>query len=189
MRLFIALPLPDTVIALLQSQQQALKNALPNTRIRWSDPAQLHLTLVFLGEVEARDLPLVTQGLEFACRRVQPFGLETTEVGAFPSLRRASVLWTGVTGQVEVLETLHSRLVGQLEGLYRPDKRTFKPHLTLGRVRQFGHDELIGDVMTALEQKAVSWQVEEVWVVSSNLKPTGAVHEVQHTVVFKSEET
>ena len=184
MRLFIALPLPDQVKGLLQSQQQTLKKALPNTRIRWSDPAQLHLTLVFLGEVGARDLPLVTQGLEFACRRVQPFGLETADVGAFPSLNRASVLWTGVMGQTDVLETLHARLVGQLEGLYKPDKRTFKPHLTLGRVRQFGHDELIRGAMATLEQDAVSWKVEEVWVVSSLLKPTGAVHEVQHKVTL-----
>jgi len=185
MRLFIALPLPDEVVELLQNQQQALKTALPNTRIRWSDPAQLHLTLIFLGEIAARDLPLVTQGLEFACRRVQPFGLETSQVGAFPSLRRPSVLWTGVTGDVEVLEGLHARLVGQLEGLYKPDRRTFKPHLTLGRVRQFGHDELIQEVVTNLpEQNPVSWQVEEVKVFSSSLKPTGAVHDMQHTVVL-----
>lgn len=184
MRLFIALPLPKAVVDLLQSQQEALKAALPNTRIRWSDPAQLHLTLVFLGEVAARDLPLVTQGVTFACRRIQPFRLETAGVGAFPSLRHPSVLWTGMTGDAEVLEGLHARLVGQLEGLYKPDKRTFKPHLTLGRVRQFGHDELIGNAMAALEESTVSWQVEEVKVYSSSLKPTGAVHEAQHTVTL-----
>ena len=185
MRLFIALPLPKAVVDLLESQQQALKTALPNTQIRWSDPAQLHLTLVFLGEVAARDLPLVTQGLEFACRRIHPFRLETSQVGAFPSLRRPSVLWTGMTGDVEVLEDLHARLVGQLEGLYKPDRRTFKPHLTLGRVRQFGHDELILGAVTNLpEQDPVRWQVEEVRVYSSNLKPAGAVHEVQHTVTL-----
>ena len=38
--------------------------------------------------------------------------------------------------------------------------------------------------MTTLEQDAVSWKVEEVWVVSSLLKPTGAVHEVQHKVTL-----
>ena len=188
MRLFIALPLPEAVVNLLKDQQEILKTALPNTRMRWSDPAQLHLTLVFLGEVAARDLPLVTQGVTFACRRVSPFGLETSGVGAFPSLRRPSVLWTGVTGEVEILETLHTRLVGQLEGLYRPDKRTFKPHLTLGRVRQFGHDELILKAVTNLpQQDPVSWQVEEVKVYSSSLKPAGVVHEVQHTVFLKRE--
>ncbi len=179
-RLFIALSVPDAVKTLLGKQQRDLKEKLPGDLLGWSDPATAHLTLVFLGEVRSQDLGVVRQGLDFACRRVFPFELHTAAPGAFPSSQRPSVLWTGVAGETEALQGLHTALVRQLEGLYK-DERVFKPHLTLGRVKRFGrHTELTEALLSAPDYPPVAWRVERVGLYSSTLKPADAAHELLH---------
>lgn len=174
MRLFIALPLPPAVTALLEQQQRALARMLPDVPLAWTTAEQQHLTLVFLGERPETELSALEQALSFACRRSAPFQLETAQPGAFPSLRRPSVLWTGVAGNVPELRQLHDVLFAQLEGLHAPDRRGFAPHLTLGRLKKPGHAGEVAAAFAALQSsEPVAWTVDEVRLYSSALKPDG----------------
>ena len=175
MRLFIALPLPPAVTALLEQQQRSLARMLPGVPLGWTTAEQQHLTLVFLGERPETELSALEQALAFACRRSAPFQLETAQPGAFPSLRRPSVLWTGVGGNVPALRQLHGVLLAQLEGLHAPDRRSFAPHLTLGRLKKPGHASEVASAFAALERsEPVAWTVDEVRLYSSRLLPSGA---------------
>lgn len=179
-RLFIAVEVSDAVKTLLASQQSDLKAKIGGDLVRWSDPSRAHLTLVFLGDIPASRLGVVRQGLDFACRRIAPLELQTATLGAFPSARRPSVLWTGVAGDTAALRALHGALVEQLDRLYK-DERAFKPHLTLGRVKRFVQQaEVTEALLNAPDYAPEVWRVERVGLYSSTLKSSGAVHDLLH---------
>ncbi len=185
LRLFIALPLPSEVKQILQAQQDSLKEYLNehDQHIRWTKREQWHLTLEFLGATNRERLPHIQSAMEQAAQPLKTFSLETTSLGAFPSLRRPSVVWLGVEGDVATLQTLHLRLSEALTGLIEPDDKPFKPHLTLARLKQFG----LGKEVTAAFAKTTtkhSWLVKELCLYQSILKPEGAEHNIIHTVAL-----
>ena len=133
MRVFVAVfPPPPVREALTEAAR-----ALPADAFRLTPPERVHLTLKFLGEVPPGDLPRVGSALERAARQVEPFDATVSGFGAFPSARRARILWAGIGAGADGFRAL-SRAVGDLlepEGFARED-RPFVPHLTLGRARR-----------------------------------------------------
>lgn len=182
LRLFIAVDLPQEVKTLLEQQQAALLRGLPFKAVRWSNPEQLHLTLLFLGQVDPNRVQLISQNIDYACRRQRAFALETAHPGAFPSLERPSVLYTGVAGNVTALNALVASLSDQLYGLYEPSGRRFKPHLTLGRVKEEGAQERIARALKGVPTfYPAAWRVETVHLISSTLTPQGAQYNTLYT--------
>lgn len=133
MRVFVAVfPPPEVQEALIESAR-----TLPTDAFRLTAPERVHLTLKFLGEVPREDLLRVTSALERMDRGAEPFDATTSGFGAFPSTRRARILWAGIGEGTEGFRAL-SRAVEDLlepEGFAREDK-PFIPHLTLGRARR-----------------------------------------------------
>ena len=133
MRVFVAVfPPPPVREALTEAAR-----ALPTDAFRLTPPERVHLTLKFLGEVPPEVLPGVTSALERAARQVEPFDATVSGFGAFPSARRARILWAGIGAGADGFRAL-SRAVEDLlepEGFARED-RPFVPHLTLGRARR-----------------------------------------------------
>ena len=182
-RLFIALPLPDNIKELLKQQQEALHRIVPFRSVRWSNPQTLHLTLLFLGYIEERNLGLIRQSLDFGCRKHRSFTLRTAEPSAFPSLQRPSILYTGVAGDTPLLTALVNSIAEQLVGLYKPDKRRFKPHLTLGRVLKPDTVEKVTEALVTIPPFGpASWKVVEVVLYASTLSSGGAKHEALNHV-------
>ena len=128
LRLFFGLELPDPVKQRLLTVQQPVAGA------RWQRADQLHLTLAFLGNVEAQRLPDVRD----AARNlpVEPFDLTVTGIGCFGHPDRPKNLWAGVQPVDELTglqSTLSQRLA--LSGLAQ-ERRAFRPHITLARFRR-----------------------------------------------------
>jgi 2'-5' RNA ligase len=181
-RLFLALELSSEVKTLLEEQQLYLKHMLEPDWFRFSDSSSLHLTLLFLGLVFEDKVSGITQAISFACRRVPTFSLATGQMGAFPSLQRPSVIWTGVEGDLEALKTLQIRLRQQLSGFAANEDHTYQPHLTLARVKQFGKNESISNALLAAPSfKPENWEINRVQLVRSLLKPEGSQYQVLHS--------
>ena len=101
-------------------------------------PEKLHLTLKFLGDVAEDDLRRVKQALEPLREGHEPFEVSTSGFGAFPSERRARILWAGVGEGSEPLRAVAQHVEDLLEPAgFDREKRPYVPHLTLGRAR--GH--------------------------------------------------
>lgn len=166
MRLFVAVELPDRVREHLDARTAPLRASMAGWR--WTPAAQWHLTLAFLGEVPEERLPEVSRRMGLAARRHEPFDLELAGLGAFSSLRRARVLWTGVDGDREVLTALADSVgAGARRAKIRIEERRYRPHMTLGRRRAPAdvRDALEGDV----GYQGPSWRVEEFALVQSHL--------------------
>lgn len=96
----------------------------------------VHLTLKFLGDVRAENLDGIRAALGELCARYAPFDAALAELGAFPSARRAKILWIGVGTGSDRLCSLAADIDDALAPLgFETEKRPYVPHLTLGRVR------------------------------------------------------
>ena len=154
MRLFASLPVPAVARAHL---------AAALAGVRTTDVAQWHLTLAFLGEVEAVE-PLLP-GLTDAARQVPPLQLRVSGGGTFPG-----VLWAGLSGDLTGLHRLADAVAGACRDAgVRLDRKRFRPHVTVAR-RTGGVDRLTG-------YEGPAWTAQEVHLVRSRLG-RGAVHEV-----------
>jgi 2'-5' RNA ligase len=148
---------------------------------KWVEPDNLHVTLLFLGEVDNRDVPAICSAVADVCAGFAPFALTVEGVGAFPSARRPRTLVATLTEGKGELTALHAALEPPLMalGCYRREARPFTPHLTVGRVR--GHADPAP--LTAALAKYAAWtggqsQVREVRVLSSTLHADGPEYAV-----------
>lgn len=136
MRLFVAITLSEAVRRVLADAQVPLRAAAPGER--WVSPDKLHVTVRFLGEVDATAVPPLVAALEAAARQSDPIPVEVRGIGAFPTWRRARVVWAGVTPDPK-LELLHHDVETGFTALgYEVEGRPFRPHVTLARLRAPG---------------------------------------------------
>jgi 2'-5' RNA ligase len=171
-RLFLALELP----ASLRDRLAALQSRLRPTSAgwRWVRPEGIHLTLRFLGEVEAQQDSACRSAWRDAVRPLPPFRFSVEGIGRFPPAGRPRVLWVGVReeGSAGVLQAL----VGRLERAARecgfpPERRRFSPHLTLARAARGGRPEWHGGAKESLGERV---EVDRVLLFLSELRPSGA---------------
>lgn len=178
MRLFTAFALPPDLRAEVLRRQAALKT-LPFRS--WQSPETLHLTLHFLGEVEAALLEPLARTLRDACADVSPFHLELGSLGAFPSRRHARVLFLGMEGQLDRLQDLAATLRPRVLALGIPlEDRPYQPHITLARNPR--HAVALPEDRTQADDArtaaaSLGWLASELWLFHSTLRPQGAVHE------------
>jgi 2'-5' RNA ligase len=178
-RTFIALEIERFTRDRLAGLQERL--AAEGAAAKWVERENLHITLLFLGEVDLRESPKVCHEVAQAAAECAPFAMTLAGAGAFPSPRHPRILIVHVTEGAEQIIELHDKIERRLLelGSYRREDRPFKPHLTIGRVR--GKQE--GDGMTAAIRKFDSWEggqshVREVLVMSSELKSEGPEYTV-----------
>ncbi len=175
-RIFIAVELDPALHQHVVEAQRRLEAA--GARIRWIKPGNLHFTLRFLGEITPAQVALAKIASREAVAGIRPFAIALTHLGAFPSLQRPQVVWIGVGDGAQALEALAQRLDDRLAHHRFPlEDRTFRPHLTLARVRDARQ---WGDVVRALTQHAElpvgSQEVRTISVMESHLTPDGPIY-------------
>ncbi len=148
--------------------------------MRWVEPANLHVTLAFLGDVDHTDLP----GL---CRRVievsgpfEPLPLEVQGLGAFPRPSSVRTLWAGLSGEgLTRLVSLQGTLCSAMRDCgYPPDEKgAYTPHLTLARARTGRHGSRPPDLTSLIEKhrstRVGGFLAREVVAYSSTLSADG----------------
>ena len=103
--------------------------------------------------------------------------------GGFPNLNRPRVIWVGLKKGSEELKTLSKSIDNELEKLgFQKEKRGFSPHLTIGRVKNIYNIHEFVKKMNSVEFKGGSFTADEILIMKSDLKPTGAVYTKLHTI-------
>jgi len=179
-RLFVAVAPPREVVDFLLATQDAIRRT-PD--VRFLRREQLHLTLAFLGEVGE---PMVDAVRRLVRSVPREWGGHAV-IGGFlflPDQRRTRVIAVDVKDAAGVLRRLHDRLAGSLveAGLMKPEKRPFRPHITIGRLRTPGLVRLTHDC------GKVRFGVESVRLYESKLSREGATYQVLEEVVLRGSE-
>jgi 2'-5' RNA ligase len=178
-RTFIAVRFSDEVISALGNIQARLKAALGSrSKIKWVEPKNIHLTLQFLGDVGVEVLGEMAGLLSVAFSGNPPFEVSLHGLGTFPSAQKPRVVWAGMVAGVLELEAV-SDAVHQVTGEFgfRREKRPFKPHVTLGRIRDPRKSGNISEALKEIREVGVgSCQIDVVHLVASELRPQGPVY-------------
>lgn len=135
MRLFLAVEGNAAVRAAVGAVQAALRRR-DDLPVRWTHPADAHLTLQFFGNARSVHLPEIEAAIAPVVARHVPFLLRVGAVGAFPSAENPRTLWLDVAGQTDALLRLQRDLAATMLAVpgVVADRKAFRPHLTLGRV-------------------------------------------------------
>ncbi len=174
-RAFVGVRIDPKIAQRISEVQSQLTRSL--TGIRWIVQENLHFTLKFLGAVEEEKITSIIKAVGRAVRPAQPFSLTAGGIGVFPDIRKPRVLWVGLEAQG--LQSLSQEVEAALEPLgFAPEKRGFKPHLTIGRWRNFTAkaQRLKEEIDHWKDQDLGQSTVEEVVIFQSILKPNGAVY-------------
>ncbi|MFP4192687.1 MAG: RNA 2',3'-cyclic phosphodiesterase [Candidatus Hydrogenedentota bacterium] len=133
-RAFLALDLPPEHREALFAVASRLKRA--GARVSWVTPDRMHLTLRFLGEVTPDALERLGDDLTLVYARQEPFPLTLAHIGAFPNARAPRVIWAGLSPLEGPLAACQqaAETAARSIGL-KAETKAFKPHVTLGRVR------------------------------------------------------
>lgn len=176
MRAFIAIPLPEAVLSELAQWQESLRSALDSSPkgasiVKWVRPEGIHLTLKFLGEINAAKVEQAVTALT-PLRNFPDLTLEVKGLGCFPNCERPRVLWAGVIAP-GALRRFAATIEAALSGLGFPsEKRSFSPHLTLAR---FGDGRPQHWIQSAVRESsgwiAGRFEVSEFCLFESRLMP------------------
>jgi RNA 2',3'-cyclic 3'-phosphodiesterase len=170
LRLFLALDLPEGHRRRAGDVAEELRGR--GWDARWVAPDNHHVTLRFLGATEEAAVPALRDALAPVARSSPSLQLALRGLGAFPTPRRARVLWAGVHDPSGTLPLLAAAMERALEPLgWKPEGRPYTAHLTLARLRAARSVEpLPPDPFEGLEP----FSVAEVVLYRSRLHPSGA---------------
>jgi RNA 2',3'-cyclic 3'-phosphodiesterase len=178
-RTFIGIDIGDAI----RASTTALIKELAKTgaAVKWVAPEGMHVTLLFLGEVDDRELHAVCKAVKSVAEGEPPFPLRVSGVGAFPTPRRPKILWAGITEGAEPLQRLNTALEERMLdlGCYRKEERGYTPHLTLGRVKGDSDSfALAPEIPKRSAWEGGRFAVNEVLVFSSEMERDGPVYTV-----------
>lgn len=175
-RTFIAIESSPTLAAALEGDLRLFKSSAP--LVKWSRPENIHLTLRFLGDVKENDLEELFDSLRDELSGIQPFALEIRGVGAFPDWRHPRVVWAGCGEGAEDAVALAERVEDVCIDLgYERERRPFRPHLTLGRVKLPAHAGDLKEAARSVGDRVYGYlDVDAAVVFMSSLRRTGPVY-------------
>ena len=181
-RLFVAIELPAAAIEEIASFINGMPSG-PAENVRWTPRDNVHLTLQFLGDTDPKVVGKVQRTIAEVAANSGPMMLELGEIGAFPEFRNPKILWVGLSGEVRRLVQLQGRIEGAMRALeYEPERRSFTPHITVGRAVRDLDQQQAGDVgfswrRSQLPRQRAQVPVTEVVLFRSRLQIGGPVYE------------
>jgi 2'-5' RNA ligase len=169
-RLFIALKIPvDVKNRLIQICKELTQNP---EQFKWETPDKIHLTLKFIGEVEEELVNSIAEEIAFA-EEYNSFNFNVTRFGFFFRSGEPKILWAGLKTDESII-SLVEELNERLSIFSIPvEKRKFKPHLTMLRIKRNPGAEFINSFRRYLVDN-INFNSNEISLIKSELFPTGA---------------
>jgi RNA 2',3'-cyclic 3'-phosphodiesterase len=175
-RTFIAFKLPKNIISSISEIQNRFKSYA--FKARWVNLGNIHLTLKFLGDINYTDIEKVSEAIIDAVNSHTPVSLAVKGASVFPGIKRPRVIWVGLTGEIEKLVGIQNDIEKNLEKLGFPrEKRPFRGHLTLGRIKGKINPKKLLDVIKKFEKfESKLFIADKIFLFKSDLKSTSSVY-------------
>lgn len=188
-RVFIAVPVDIKTLRRVSDLQETLKKI--DAGIRWVNPKNLHLTLLFLGDVMEDRLPDYYRVLERCALKVPNFHLSFQGLGSFPDVKRPRVLWVGVKkGKDEMTQLAQFIKISLWKAGFLEEKEVkqkYSPHLTIGRVKSRKNlPELIQQVEEHKDFCTGPQKISEMQFMKSQLTRSGPIYTVVKKINLKN---
>jgi 2'-5' RNA ligase len=184
-RLFIALVVPEAVKDEIEKAQAEMRRAMPHNSVRWAKREQFHLTLKFLGNVEAQRIEPLAQAVREACRSFSWLQLWAERIGFFPNPRSPRVIWAGIREVQERLPRLQQAVDAAVRDFTAEKaEERFTGHITLGRAKDLRQPqaEILAKLASSMADRFFGeWTADKVEIIRSELSPHGARYTIMAT--------
>lgn len=174
-RVFIAINLPDNIKNKLEEIQRKTENSFSYFNgfcpINWTRKNSLHITLLFLGNIETEDLFYIFEKLEAITKNTEPFEINLNSIFYSP-IDNPRMVW--VSG--EKTKEVKNFQEAILKELFNRGNKEFNLHITLGRIKQWQFKKINKEEVPELEQINLRFKVNSIEVMESELKRGGAVY-------------
>ncbi len=139
----------------------------------FSFPKQFHLTLKFLGEVNENKIEKIKEKLKEI--KFKSFKSRLGDLGVFPDKKHINIIWISLIPE-DKIKKLQQSVEDALEQFFEREKREFKSHITLVRVKFVKDKEKLLD---SLKKKIEGgFVIDKFKLIKSELTPKGAVYTV-----------
>ncbi|MEW6130244.1 MAG: RNA 2',3'-cyclic phosphodiesterase [Acidobacteriota bacterium] len=174
-RAFICIDIPPSLKTQIENLQNELRRI--DAQVSWVKPANIHLTIKFLGDMPTEKIPQVIEAARHVTGSCSPFQLEASGAGVFPSPQNPNVLWIGLNDLPDALIALQQAIEDELStiGIARESKN-FNPHLTIGRIRNRRNARQLAEELIRRGKASDRFTVTEIIVMRSDLDPRGAIY-------------
>ena len=173
MRAFFAIGLQGTAQEAAVALLRELRAGDTADAVRWVRPEGLHVTLRFLGEIDAARVGPLAAAVRDELAGAEPFELALGPVQGFPGPRRPRVVACAVAPEAPLGALAAAVERGVVRAGFEPEARRFRPHLTLGRVRR-GRRLALSELPEVAVPGAARTRVDAVVLYRSELSPSGA---------------
>jgi len=175
-RLFIGIPVKSAEVLEITEIWRNNEHLNPNV-LKWVNPENWHITLVFLGDTPESIVDQLYHLMEESFSGIKSFSSTLIGVGVFPNRHNPKVIWLGfdnlnplMNAQIRLVELL--KLTGFLL-----DNKPLKPHLTLARVKNTGHRVSFESLLKQYHQSVFGTVlIHEIVLFESILLPGGPVY-------------
>ncbi|HET7624811.1 MAG TPA: RNA 2',3'-cyclic phosphodiesterase [Verrucomicrobiae bacterium] len=187
-RLFIAISLPDEIKNEIEKTQAELRRELPENFARWTKRQQFHLTLKFLGNVNAENLKNLAVALRGVGENFPSLRLRAEGIGFFPDWKFPRVIWVGARDESNLLPELQRAIEFAVRDFtsQKPEGK-FAGHVTLGRIPRIKRSETerLANIVGKFRGRFFGeWTGREVELIRSELAPGGSRYATIETAAF-----
>jgi len=175
-RAFIAVQIPGEIKQRFGEIQRTLDRSRAD--VRWVKPGNTHVTLQFLGDTPVDKIDEVESALSRVGASHRGFDISIGGLGVFPNERRPRVVWIGVSQGADSLAALQSSVSGEMKKLgFKPEKRLYSPHITLGRLKSPNNVEKLMNLLHAESGfQAGTFRAMEIHLIRSVLSSEGPTY-------------
>lgn len=183
-RAFIAVEVPEDIREAIHRVAERLAGRVSG--VRWVEERNLHLTIKFLGDVQWDMVGKIGEAMKREAAKVEEFEMSFQGVSVFPPGRSPHVIAVGVHGESQMAEIHRALDRCMIEyGASRED-RAFLPHLTIGRIKAKGQQDLAECLAPLAEKEFGNFLVEKLTLFQSELSPQGPTYTCLCTAAMAS---
>ncbi|MEP7149974.1 MAG: RNA 2',3'-cyclic phosphodiesterase [Acidobacteriota bacterium] len=185
-RIFAAIDLSDKARQVCSQHVEAIRREFPSIRIGWVPSEKLHITLKFLGNAEPHLVEELRNHLSGIALRHENFSLRVSTTGVFPSPNRPRILWIGITEPSGMIQSIYRDIENAgLELGFKPEERSFHPHVTIGRIRQPESSRKLAEAHINAQIEPIEFEVRQLVLYESKLLPSGSVYSIIFTAKIR----
>ena len=177
-RTFIAINLDPEMKKYLTSLQNNLN--VPESKIKWVEKNNLHLTIKFLGFISLKQIELIKAGLKEITNQYNPFLIQlSSDIGVFPNYKMPRIIWVGIREGMNELKELYNYIeVNLFKKGFPIEKKGFSNHITIGRVKSIKDKNNFIPLLKSINIKTLSQKVNSIEIMESKLTPNGPIYNI-----------
>ena len=174
-RAFLAIDLDDDLKPKINRIIKEFKQI--DTRIKYVELTNLHLTLKFFGEIDTEGLELHEEKIANVVSEFKPFDIKIKGCGSFPNNNHIKVIWVGID-EDSIIRELHDKLDKEFTKLGFDRDKKFSTHLTIGRMKSAKNKDKVKATIEEFSDIEIGeMTVNRISLKKSTLKPSGPVYE------------